>query len=345
MKTSAAMARPEPGRPAAAALVDRFGRVHDTLRLSVTDRCNLRCRYCMPADGMDWVERDEILSFEQIVAVVRVANRLGVRRLRLTGGEPLLRRELDRLVAMLREACDLDDVALTTNGVLLARQAARLAEAGVDRVNVSLDSLDAERFRQITRFGIIDDVWRGIEAAVEAGLGPIKINTLVLEGFNDDEIDRWVDLTLESDVTVRFMELMPMGANDLRGVGEFVDLSRVRERLQQTRGIEPADADVVHHGNGPARYWRVPGARGALGFITPISHGYCNTCRRLRLTATGELRACLADDRQVALEHAIRRGDERAIEAGFLWAVDAKPRGHNWTEGDQTATGMSELGG
>lgn len=325
-------------------LVDRFGRVHDTLRVSVTDRCNLRCKYCMPADGVPFVPRSELLSYEELTAVVRVAADLGVTRLRITGGEPLLRRDLADFVRMVRAETKVRDIAMTTNGVLLARHAAELADAGLDRINVSLDSLDAERFRQITRFGLLDDVWAGIEAAVAAGLSPIKINTLLLAGFNTDEVDRWVELTVERDITVRFMELMPVGDNDLSEVGGYQNVTEVRRRLERDWGLVPAGADV-HRGNGPARYWKVPGARGAVGFITPISNGYCNSCRRLRLTSTGELRACLADDRQVRLGHAIARGDDKAVEAGFLWAVDAKPRGHNWRAGERTEIGMSEVGG
>lgn len=326
-------------------LVDTFGRVHDSLRLSVTDRCNLRCHYCMPEEGVPFVERDRLMSFEQIVAVVQVACDLGVRALRITGGEPLLRRDLPELIGMLRRHTSLEDISLTTNGMLLERHAAALADSGLDRLNVSLDSLRPERFAQITRWGAIERVWRGLEEAARRGIDPIKINTLVLEGFNDDEIDQWLELTRRWDITVRFMELMPVGDNALEDVGGFVDLSQLRRRLEATRGLRPADTDEAHRGNGPARYWKLPGARGCVGFITPMSHSYCNNCSRLRLTATGELRACLAHDEQVNLAHAIARDDRRAIRAGFLWAVDNKPAGHRWRHGETTAVGMSQVGG
>jgi cyclic pyranopterin phosphate synthase len=264
---------------------------------------------------------------------------------RVTGGEPLLREDLPTLVRMIRARTGVRDISLTTNGVLLDRHAEALARAGLDRVNISLDSLEPGRFAEITRFGALDDVWRGVRAADDAGLRPIKINTLLLDGFNDDEIDAWLDLTRERDITVRFMELMPMGRDALADVGDYLDLTALRERLERTHGLRPARPGEAHIGNGPARYWRLPGARGTVGFITPISHGYCGTCSRLRMTCTGELRACLAHDRHVGLAHAARRGDDDAIEAALRWAVGDKPFGHHWPDGQHTDTGMSELGG
>ncbi|MGM0556480.1 MAG: GTP 3',8-cyclase MoaA [Myxococcota bacterium] len=325
-------------------LVDRFGRAHTALRVSVTDRCNLRCRYCMPADGVEFLPREDVLSYEQLTRAIVVGNRLGIRRIRITGGEPLLRRDLAKFVAMIREQTDVEDISLTTNGLLLDRHAQALADAGLDRINVSLDSMQPERFETITRFGGIEKVWSGIEAASEAGLSPIKINALILEGFNEDEIPAWIDLVRRRDVTVRFMELMPVGANSLRELGSFYDLTKLRERLEESHGIAPADGKV-HVGNGPARYWKADGWAGALGFITPMSNRYCNTCSRLRLTCTGELRSCLAFDDHVKLEHAIRRDDTAAIEAAFLWSVETKQRGHHWQDGETTETGMSQVGG
>jgi cyclic pyranopterin phosphate synthase len=326
-------------------LVDRFGRAHDTLRVSVTDRCNLRCRYCMPADGVEFLAREEVLSYEELTRAIVVGNRLGIRRIRITGGEPLLRRDLSAFIAMIREKTTVEDISLTTNGLLLERQARDLADAGLNRINVSLDSLEPERFERITRFGGIEKVWRGIEAAADAGLRPIKINALILEGFNEDEIPDWIDLVRRRDIIVRFMELMPVGSNSLKDVGSFYDLTALRKRLEDTHGIRPADEGEAHRGNGPARYWTTDDWAGALGFITPMSNGYCNSCSRLRLTCTGELRSCLAFDDHVKLEHAIRRDDTSAIESAFLWSVESKQKGHNWREGEQTETGMSQFGG
>jgi cyclic pyranopterin phosphate synthase len=327
-------------------LVDSFGRHHDTLRVSVTDRCNLRCKYCMPEEGVDYVDRDALLSYEQLTDVVAVGANLGISRVRITGGEPLLREDLPVFLEMLRRETDIEDLSLTTNALLLDRQADDLAAAGLDRINVSLDSLDPERYAEITRFGEIEDVWEGIEAAAEAGIEPIKINTLVLEDFNDDEIDRWIDFVRLRDITVRFMELMPVGNNDLAEVGDFFDLTELRRRLTAKHDLQPASD--AHVGNGPARYWTAPDWRGTLGFITPVSNSYCNSCSRLRLTCKGELRSCLAFDDQVKLAHAARRGDKKAIAAAFQWAVDTKRRGHDWNpdeERERTEMGMSEFGG
>mgnify|MGYP006291457187 CR=1 FL=1 len=326
-------------------LVDRFGRAHDTLRVSVTDRCNLRCRYCMPAEGVEFLPREDVLSYEELTRAIVVGNRLGIRRIRITGGEPLLRRDLAEFVAMIREQTDVENLSMTTNGLLLDRHAQALADAGLDRVNVSLDSMKPERFESITRFGGIEKVWKGIEAAADAGLRPIKINALILEGFNEDEIPAWIDLVRDRDVTVRFMELMPVGSNSLRKLGSFYDLTKLRQELQESHGIEPAGDEDVHIGNGPARYWKAPGWEGTLGFITPMSNRYCNACSRLRLTCTGELRSCLAFDDHVKLEHAIRRDDTPAIESAFLWSVGSKQKGHHWQDGEQTETGMSQFGG
>ena len=324
-------------------LIDSFGRTHRSLRISVTDRCNLRCRYCMPAAGLPFAPRDELLSFEEITFAVDVAVSLGIDRVRITGGEPLLRRELSKLIAMLDEHTGVVDIAMTTNGLLLERYADSLAQSGLNRINISLDSLEPERFTEITRHGILEDVWEGIEAASRAGLSPIRINALLLEGFNDDEVEDWLALTKKHSIDVRFMELMPIGEGaELGRLGEYLNLTSLRQRLVEERGLEPADPEL---GNGPARYWREPGAKGRIGFITPMSNSYCDTCSRMRLTSKGELRACLAYDEHVDISEALRAGDREATVAGFRRAVAEKPAGHQWHDGEITKTGMSVLGG
>lgn len=324
-------------------LRDAHGRIVDYLRLSVTDRCNLRCRYCMPAEGLPLAPKHDVLSFEEIERAVRVGSEVGIRRVRITGGEPLLRREVASLVGMLKALPSIDEVSMTTNALLLHLHVDALVDAGLDRLNISLDSLRPERFEKLTRFALLEQTWRGIEAAADAGLTPIKINTVVVSGFNDDEIDDWVAVTREREIIVRFLEVMPIGeGHEMRRLGGFHDLSETRRRLQREYGIEPATAET---GSGPARYWRVPGAPGKLGFITPLSNRYCDTCSRFRLTATGKLRPCLAFDVEVDLAPAIRRGDDEAIRAGFRRAAADKPEGHHWEEGQVTRTGMSELGG
>ncbi|MFU8802271.1 MAG: GTP 3',8-cyclase MoaA [Bradymonadaceae bacterium] len=324
-------------------LIDRFDRVHKSLRISVTDRCNLRCTYCMPVEGVPCAPREELLSFEEITRVVRVASRLGMDRIRLTGGEPLLRRDLSVLIGMLKAETDVADIALTTNALLLSRHAEALARSGLDRINISLDSLRPDRFAQVTRWGVLEKTWEGIEAAVAAGLTPIKINTLLLAGFNEDEVDDWLALTREKDIDVRFMELMPIGEGArMTEKGEYVNLTALKDRLVKTRGLIPAEKGV---GNGPARYWKVPGGLGKIGFITPLSNGYCNTCSRMRLTSTGELRACLAVDKHIDLGEAIRADDEARIEEGLRTALWGKAAGHEWKDGEFTEIGMSTVGG
>lgn len=324
-------------------LVDPYGRRHDTLRVSVTDRCNLRCRYCMPEEGIDCQSRDELLSFEALVRVVSVGADLGIDAVRLTGGEPLVRRDIADLVEMLRTEVELRDLAMTTNGLLLDRKAEALADAGLDRVNVSLDSLDPETFREITRHGDIDRVWSGIEAARSAGLEPVKVNTLVLRDWNDGEVDKWLELTRHTDLTVRFMELMPIGeAADPALQDQYVDVDRLRRELVDSYDLEPDDAEV---GNGPARYWSLPDGRGKIGFITPRSNPYCKTCSRLRLTSTGSIRPCLASERETPLPEAPVEAPREAIEAAFRRAVGEKPSGHRWNEFQETPSSMAAIGG
>lgn len=324
-------------------LLDNCGRLVKSLRISVTDRCNLRCTYCLPSGSCGFHASEDLLSFDDIVCVVRVACRLGIDHVRLTGGEPLVRPGLPELVARIKQETSVREVALTTNGILLERHVPALAAAGLDRLTVSADSLQPERFRAITSLGALADVWRGVRAAAAAGLTPLKINVLVLRGINDDEIDAWVDLTRDHNWVVRFLELMPVGEGSSREVAErFVDLGEVQRRLMAERGIVAVEGV---RGNGPARYFRLPGALGTLGFITPISDSYCDRCSRFRLTSTGEIRPCLAHDVSVPLREAILARDESAIEAGFVRAALEKPAGHAWRDGKVTSIRMSQIGG
>lgn len=320
---------------------DRFGREHTYLRISVIDRCNLRCHYCMPLHAKFFDPKD-VLSFDEIVTAVQVATELGIRSVRITGGEPLVRPNLPELIYRLKSECDLEEISCTTNGMLLGRFAKDLKDAGLDRINVSVDTLRPDRFQKITRFGSLETVLDGLRRAVAVGLTPLKINAVILRGFNDDEIEDLLTLTLIEDVTVRFLELMPIGeALSLNGLGGYLNLTNVRRWLTEKYGLVPAE----EKGRGPARYWKVPGAPGKVGFITPISDRYCATCSRLRLTANGEIRPCLAYDVHVNVRDAIRRGDREAIAAGIQKALALKPAGHRWNEGQITKTAMSSLGG
>lgn len=331
--------------PAASAAVlrDGFGRRIESLRLSVTDRCNLRCTYCLPPEGIAHSPRSSLLTHEQMVLAVRVAVGLGIRNVRVTGGEPLLRRGLPDLIRGLSAIPGLDDIALTTNGILLARQAEALAEAGLRRLNVSVDGLDAETFASMTRHRGLDAVWEGIAAASAAGMGPIRLNVVVLKGVNDHEVDAWVRRAVDHDLVVRFLELMPIGEGaKVYAAGGFADLTAIREDLATRWDLEPVDEPL---GNGPSVYWRVPGGKGSIGFITPLSAPYCDSCSRMRLSSDGRLRACLASDAVVDALAAIRSGDEEAIVAAFRWAAASKSEGHHWREGQATRTGMSQMGG
>ncbi len=308
---------------------DNYGRRLDYLRVSITDRCNLRCVYCMPPGGVPLRRHEDILSLEQITAVVATAAAAGFRRVRLTGGEPLVRRGVVELVASLAALPGIEEVAMTTNALLLGRYAGELAAAGLKRVNVSLDSMRPERFRQMTRLGDLRNVWNGIAAAERAGLTPIKINVVVVRGVNEDEISDFAALTLEHPWHIRCIEVMPIaGAEDWgEGMPAVADrLVPVAEMLDRLAALGPLVADGGPRGGGPARYYRLPGAPGSLGFISPISAHFCESCNRLRLTADGWLRTCLFSDAGVYLKPALDAGETNGrLSALFERAVALKP--------------------
>ncbi|HEX8848435.1 MAG TPA: GTP 3',8-cyclase MoaA [Gemmatimonadaceae bacterium] len=308
---------------AAAPARDQFGRAIEYLRISVTDRCNFRCLYCMPADGLPWLPRADILSYEEIAAVVSQLAPLGLRRVRLTGGEPTIRPQLERLIAMLASIEGVEDIALSTNGVRFEERAAAYREAGLRRVNISADSLRPERIVKIARRDLGLDPVRAARAASDAGLGPVKLNVVVLRGVNDDEIADFARLTLDNPWHVRFIELMPVG--ELRELtwDHVVPSDEVLGRVAAVGALEPVPGPG---GNGPAVYHAFPGARGTIGVITPMSHTYCASCNRVRLTADGRLRTCLFGDHEVALRDALRAG--APLAPLFRRALDEKPREH-----------------
>ncbi len=309
---------------------DNYGRRLDYLRVSITDRCNLRCVYCMPPEGVPPRRREDILSLEQITSVVAAAAAVGFRRVRLTGGEPLVRRGVIELVEKLAALPGIEEVAMTTNAVLLGRYAGELAAAGLKRVNISLDSMRPERFRRMTRLGELGSVWHGIAAAERAGLTPIKINVVVVRGVNDDEIANIAALTLEHPWHVRFIEVMPIaGAEDWgQGMPTAADrLVPVAEMIERLSGLGRLAVDDGPCGAGPARYYRLPAALGSLGFISPISEHFCENCNRLRLTADGWLRTCLFSDAGVYLKPALDAGETNGrLSILFEQAVALKPQ-------------------
>jgi len=294
-----------------APLRDGVGRSIEYLRISVTDRCNFRCLYCMPVEGLPWLARETLLSDDELVDVVRELAPMGLRRIRITGGEPTLRPGLVSLIQRMRESATLDDVSLSTNGVRLPAMARALRDAGVDRVNISVDSLSAERIHAIARRSLAFDPLTAIDAALDAGFEPVKVNVVVLRGVNDDEVASLAALTLERPLHVRFIELMPVGDTLGAGPEHFIPASEIAQRIEREHGTLVA-AIAPRRGNGPARYEAIAGARGTIGFITPMSHTYCATCNRVRLTADGRLRTCLFGDHEVDLRTPLRAGEPLA---------------------------------
>ncbi|MFL5610648.1 MAG: GTP 3',8-cyclase MoaA [Gemmatimonadaceae bacterium] len=305
-------------------LRDSYGRSIEYLRISVTDRCNFRCLYCMPAAGLEWLPKSEILSYEEIARVVSELAPLGLRRLRITGGEPTLRPNLDLLVGMLRAIPGIEDISLSTNGVRLPTLAHSLKAAGLDRVNMSADSLRVERIRAISRRTTDFDPVTAAAAAEEAGLSPIKINVVVMRGINDDEVADFARLTLEHQWHVRFIELMPVGEMRELTWDHIVPSEEILRRLESIAPLLPTSGPL--RGNGPAKYFRFAEARGTVGIITPMSHTYCGSCNRVRLTADGRLRTCLFGEDEVDLRTPLRAGIP--LEPFFRSALFSKPKEH-----------------
>jgi len=325
-------------------LSDSFQRPINYLRISVTDRCNLRCMYCMPAEGVKLVSHQDVLTYEEIYTIARAAAELGISKVRITGGEPLVRLGLPELIRMLRGIDAIDDISLTTNGILLSRYASELKRAGLRRVNISLDTLRQDRFEFITGSDYpLSQVLQGIEASRSVGLSPVKLNMVVMAGINDDELASFAQKTIDEDWHVRFIELMPF-----RGVStkssQFVPVSQMRKRLEVLGKLEPCNPSI---GNGPAKYFRFPKAKGTTGFITPVSEHFCFQCNRLRLTADGKLRPCLMADDEVDLKEPLRGGIsplglKRLIEE----AVTSKPLRHGLREGRKPRAGtITQVGG
>jgi len=335
----------ESGRATAAGMRDGFGRRIEYLRVSVTDKCNLRCVYCMPPEGLPWLTRDELLSFEEITAIVRTMAAMGLRRVRITGGEPLVRRDLPDLVRMLAAVPGIEDLSLSTNAVLLEEQAEVLRAAGIARVNISLDSLVPERIDAIARRpGSHARIFAGIAAAERVGFAPIKVNAVIMRGRNDDELEAFARATLERPWHVRFIEVMPVGENLGVSAREFVSATEMLGRLRGIGDLQPVEGPP---GNGPATYFRYPGAAGTVGVITPMSHNYCDRCNRMRLTADGRLRPCLFGALETPLRDALRAGEP--LEPLIAHTLTVKPERHFLVQGSAAGSGgllaLSQVGG
>ena len=326
-------------------LADQFNRPITYLRISVTDKCNLRCVYCMPERGLPWLPKAEILSYEEIARLVSAAAAVGVRSVRLSGGEPLIRKDLDRLVADLAAIDGIEDIALSTNGLLLEEQIEALARAGLRRVNVSLDTLREDRFEQLARRPGLHKVLAGIEAAIARGLAPVKINCVVMRGRNDDELAAFAAWTKERPVYVRFIEVMPVHENAVEQRDAYVSADEMLDRLQSLGELLPSNGPG---GNGPARYFSYARAPGAVGVISPLSHDYCERCNRVRLTANGKLRLCLFGDYEIDLRTPLRAGAAtEEIAQTLRSAMLIKPERHHLRLGEASSRmrAFSEIGG
>lgn len=324
---------------------DGFGRRIEYLRISVTDKCNLRCVYCMPVEGLPWLRRAELLTYEEIEEIVEVLAGMGLRRIRITGGEPLIRRDLPVLVERMSRVPGIEDIALSTNAVLLTRMADELRDAGISRINVSLDSLRPDRIDAIARRpGSHKLIHEGLDAAERVGFDPIKINAVIMRGRNDDEIEDFARATMEHPWHVRFIEVMPVGENLDVSAREYMPAREMLARLQAIGSLEPVAGPA---GNGPATYFTFAGAAGTVGVITPMSHNYCDRCNRMRLTADGKLRPCLFGDLETNLRDPLRAGE--SLVPLIEHTLRVKPERHLLVQGSDVGSGgllaLSQVGG
>jgi cyclic pyranopterin phosphate synthase len=313
-------------------LKDDYKRHINYLRISITDRCNLRCTYCMPPDGMNLLAHHDILSYEEIVRIAQIAVNEGISKIRITGGEPLVRKGMVTLVHNLSQLDGIKDLSMTTNGILLSEYARPLVDAGLQRVNVSMDSLQPGLFKDITRGGDLSLVWKGIEKAQDAGLSPIKINVVAIQGFNDSEIIDFARLTIANDYQVRFIEFMPIGNGNGWHQEKYLSGLKIRTIIEEHHMLEPFLRNQEGM-RGPAELYRLPGAQGMIGFINPISSHFCTTCNRLRLTADGKLRPCLFADQEIDILQPLRSaGTDEELKLLLHEALSSKPKGHTVME-------------
>jgi cyclic pyranopterin phosphate synthase len=338
-------------------LIDMFSRTISYLRLSLTDRCNLKCMYCVTEDEYEAsgcltkLSQEELLSYEELLRVVRVAVGMGITKLRLTGGEPLVRNNIMHFIDQLAEIEQLHDIRITTNGVLLEKYADGLIAAGVNKINISLDTLKPERFARITGVDCFDKVWRGIEKARAVGFSPVKLNMVVMRGINDDELVDFARMSRETDMQIRFIEFMPIGSSSRWDKNTYMTSDEIKERVKELGELIPVAGGRA---DGPASMFRLGSdAKGKLGFISPISHHFCDSCNRLRLTSEGMLRACLLHDEETDLRSVIRAGGDDVdsnIRETLLTVIRNKPKGHQMAErlreeGSDCHGRMSRIGG
>ncbi len=324
---------------------DGNNRIINYLRLSLTDRCNLRCIYCMPEEGIDFIPHQDVLSYEEMLHLVELSVQTGIRKVRLTGGEPLVRKGCLDFIERLSRIEELDEITLTTNGVLLKEKAEGLRNCGICRINVSMDTLRRERFQQITGRDFFDRVWDGIREAERLGFSPIKINIVAMNGINDDEILDFARLTLEKPYHIRFIEFMPVGDSNGWSNNKFISIDDIKNRISSLGSLQP----ILHNGmDGPAQRYMLEGAKGELGFIGALSNHFCKKCNRLRLTAEGHLRGCLFSDQETDLKTPLRNGkDDHHILDLIRWTIKNKPKNHGIIEPEprKCVRQMSSIGG
>jgi len=326
-------------------LLDPYRRKINYLRISVTDRCNLRCRYCMPEEGIPLIPHKDILTYEEILRIVRVFAPEGISKIRLTGGEPLVRKGIVDFISSLSHIEEIEDLSLTTNGILLKELAQDLKQAGLKRVNISLDSLRKERFYQITRKDDFERVWTGVEEALRVGLSPIKINMVAIKGLNDDEIESFARLTLPLPLTVRYIEYMPSGNGEEWKESDILTIPQIKNRLENVDRLIPVSSDQW---DGPAMRFRFEGSLGEIGLIGPVSSHFCSDCNRLRLTADGKIRTCLFSDEEIDVKELLRKGgSDRDLRDQLLVALQTKPERHyiNTHQFKKCQRNMSAIGG
>src|SRR5450759_430682 len=326
-------------------LTDSFGRIINNMRISVTDRCNFRCQYCMPEEGMVWMKKNELLTFEEIERTVQIVARLGVSKIRLTGGEPLMRKELPLLVEKIARVPEIDDIALTTNGYFLTEQAVDLYNAGLKRITVSMDSLDASKFAEVTRRDYFNKVWTGLDLLQALPIGPIKINVVLMRGVNDDEIEKFAGLARTRPFIIRFIEYMPIGAGDGWAYSKVVPTREIIARIEEHF---PKLVPVEYHGAQPADRFRFEDGKGELGFISSVSEPFCSHCNRIRITSDGKLRTCLFSLHETDLKSMMRSGkNDETISEAIVAGVWKKEEGHlinqpGFVKPERT---MSQIGG
>ena len=322
---------------------DKYNREIKYLRISLTELCNFRCRYCMPEEGICKKKHEDMMTQEEIISAVRVATKLGVSKIRLTGGEPLVKKNVVDIVSKIREIDGVEEICLTTNAALLPQCAKDLKSAGLDRVNISLDTLDKEKFKYITRIGELDDTLKGIDVALETGFKKVKINTVVIGGFNDDEIVDIANITLEKPLDVRFIELMPMYDSGDFGKDAFISYEEVLEIIKKSLNGK-SFLDVSDDENSVARLYKIEGAKGCIGVISPVNNHFCDRCNRLRLTADGKIKPCLHSNQEIS----IKGLSEKEMEEKFIEAIMSKPEKHSllsYESRSRADRNMNEIGG